>query len=302
MIARTRHDPTTARHARSTMLALAALLALASSACASEHYRVLRSERDHPRLATLLDASAHIPSKTVMIEVDRADGRPVRMAVRERGSREADRLVVLVHGFLTDSRTWRYLEGSLGQDFDLLAVDLVGCGRSDKPDPDDLGPTGYSPTAQARRVLRALRAHLAERGDDVPVTLVAQSYGGLVSLRMLGAPELKREYADVLGRIEQVVLIAPAEFAIEKAYPVFKEIANLGDAHVFLGDLFGVLDARCAEFVRYGMYEREGIATREGADLFAEVLADTETRHAAQAILRQAVPFIEEKRPDWDEI
>ena len=294
-----------AAHRRSAPSAAPALLAVAAlvfSGCASEHYRVLRSEWDHPHLASLLEASSRIPSKTLMVKVDEVRGEPVRMAVRERGTGEGGRLVVLVHGLLTDSRTWRYLEGELGQDYDLLAMDMIGCGLSDKPAPEEMGRDGHSPSAHARRILRALRNRLAERRGDLKVTLVAQSYGGMVALRMLGAPDLKEEFADVHAKIDQAVLIAPAEFAIEKAYPLFKEISDLTDVEAFLGDLLGLITDRSAEFARYGTYEQEGSATRESADQFAEVLSHGDTRHSAQAIILNSVPFIEGTRPDWEKI
>ena len=286
----------------SAIFALLAAAALVSSGCASENYLVLRSESDHPRLASLLEASALIPSNTVMVEVDEVNGQPVRMAVRERGEGKGERLVVLVHGVLTDSRTWRFLEGDLGRDYDLLAMDMIGCGRSDKPDPDILGPDGYSPAAQARRVYFALREVLSAHANIRQVTLVSHSLGGTVTLRMLGDRNLREEFSDVYAKFDQAVLFAPADVAIEKVYPVFREVMEVSDVEVFLGSVTGILEDRCAKAALDGAVEREEVVPREEADQKCQILGTSDTRHAAQAQLRQAVPFTEEGKPIWPEI
>ena len=55
----------------------------------------------------------------------------VRIRVVSRGPRDAPPLL-LVHGLMTSSYSWRYLFERLGDSHRLIAPDLPGCGRSDK--------------------------------------------------------------------------------------------------------------------------------------------------------------------------
>ncbi len=75
--------------------------------------------------------------------------RPVRIETPAWGSLEVSTRVfgrgpplLLVHGLMTTAYSWRYVLPALGQRFTLYMPDLVGAGRSDKPDvryhPDDL--------------------------------------------------------------------------------------------------------------------------------------------------------------------
>jgi pimeloyl-ACP methyl ester carboxylesterase len=55
----------------------------------------------------------------------------VRIHYREHGSGPP---LLLVHGLMTSSYSWRYVYGALGRHFRVIAPDLPGAGRSDKPD------------------------------------------------------------------------------------------------------------------------------------------------------------------------
>jgi pimeloyl-ACP methyl ester carboxylesterase len=81
--------------------------------------------------------------------------------------------LVLVHGLMTSSYSWRYVLEPLSQRYRVFAVDLVGSGATDKP--LDLV---YSVANVARFLTAYVRAIAAE-----PVYLVGNSLGGLYSVR-----------------------------------------------------------------------------------------------------------------------
>lgn len=81
-------------------------------------------------------------------------------------------LIVLVHGMAGSSATWKPVIELLAEHFTVVAPDMPGHGRSDKPRGD------YSLGAQAS-VLRDLLHHL----DLGPATVVGQSLGGGITLQ-----------------------------------------------------------------------------------------------------------------------
>ena len=83
--------------------------------------------------------------------------------------------MVLVHGLMTSSYSWRYVLAPLGRRYRVFAPDLVGAGLSDKP--LDLR---YSVDNIARFLASYVRTVSKE-----PVYLVGNSLGGLYSLRAL---------------------------------------------------------------------------------------------------------------------
>ena len=58
---------------------------------------------------------------------------PTTVHVRVAGPLDAPPLL-LVHGFMTSSYSWRYVIADLARDHRVYAPDLPGAGRSDKPD------------------------------------------------------------------------------------------------------------------------------------------------------------------------
>jgi pimeloyl-ACP methyl ester carboxylesterase len=79
--------------------------------------------------------------------------------------------LLLVHGLMTTSYSWRYLLEPLGRHFRLLVPDLVGCGESDKP------TCHYGPRRVAAFIGDFQRA-LGVRGCDV----VGNSMGGYLCM------------------------------------------------------------------------------------------------------------------------
>jgi pimeloyl-ACP methyl ester carboxylesterase len=97
---------------------------------------------------------------------------PTRVHYREYGDREGPPLL-LVHGLMTTSYSWRYVLEPLGRSFRLIVPDLPGCGRSDKPE------VAYGAEAIAA-CIGELQEALGVRGCAV----VGNSLGGYLCMRL----------------------------------------------------------------------------------------------------------------------
>jgi pimeloyl-ACP methyl ester carboxylesterase len=106
--------------------------------------------------------------------------------------------LVLIHGLLGYSFSWRNNLEALAQEREIYAVDLLGIGYSDRP---RAGTVDFGLHATAERMLEWLQA-LGLRNVD----LLGTSHGGAVAMMMAA---LEREYAGdtAVGRL---VLAAPA--------------------------------------------------------------------------------------------
>lgn len=80
--------------------------------------------------------------------------------------------LLLVHGLMTSSYSWRYVLDQLGAHFTLYIPDLPGAGRSDKPDCE------YSAPALARWIVDFQRAV-----DIYGCAVIGNSMGGYLSMR-----------------------------------------------------------------------------------------------------------------------
>jgi pimeloyl-ACP methyl ester carboxylesterase len=292
-----RIGPSPLRAFRWPRVATALLAVFALVGCRGA-YRSLPSERQIPALAARLDAAAALPSRRVMVTVASASGEPVRMAVTEVGSGTRSRVVVLVHGVLSDSATWRFMTADLAKDADVLLLDLPGCGESDKPEPVAFGPGSYGPTALARYVRIAVADRIASHPSWAHVTIVGHSLGSAVLLRLLGAPELASVAPRALERVDAAVLLSALDFAIGKQDATFEKIVHLSPLETRLGYATGVLQSKSSESVLACGYGA-GAAPREEADRTVCVLANPATLRAGQAMIRDAVPFCADDCPDW---
>lgn len=271
------------------------VLLLLLGACGATYGR-LRPEAEVPELAPLRAACDALAWRLERAEAGRAAGSPVQVALYAADGPPGPRLVLL-HGTLSDHSTWRFLAGDLGADHPLLLVDFPGCGASDRPDPRACGDGVYAPESLARFLLAALRA----RGGSERLVLVGHSLGGTVALRALGDPALRRDFPDVVGRVDAVVLLAAVDVALERAHPSFRAIARASGFVIGAADLFGVLKERIARAVLEGA-DDPAFALVGEADRILAVLRDPPRRRAAQAMLRAAVPFTADERPDWPRI
>jgi haloalkane dehalogenase len=83
--------------------------------------------------------------------------------------------LVMVHGNPTWSFYYRYLIQELSKQYRTIAVDHIGCGLSDKPDPDD-----YDYRLKSRvDDLESLIDHLA---FDKKITLIVHDWGGMIGM------------------------------------------------------------------------------------------------------------------------
>lgn len=118
---------------------------------------------------------------------------PVRLHVQEAGQGPP---IVLLHGLGASTYMWRLVIPGLARSHRVIALDLKGFGRSDKP-----FDTAYSALDQARLVRAFLRGR--RLGG---VTLVGHSFGGLVAL--LVAIEAERREPRLVRRL--VLVSTPA--------------------------------------------------------------------------------------------
>jgi pimeloyl-ACP methyl ester carboxylesterase len=95
--------------------------------------------------------------------------------------------VLLLHGIADSTRAWRHVMAPLAAEYDVIALDLPGCGRSDKPETD------YSLGAQAA----AVRFFLDALSLDL-VTVVGHSLGGGVAMTF------SYHYPERVGRLALV--------------------------------------------------------------------------------------------------
>jgi pimeloyl-ACP methyl ester carboxylesterase len=122
---------------------------------------------DEPRIP---HAYASMKAETVFVD-SRHFGR-AGVHVRTLGERSSPPLV-LVHGLMTTSYSFRYVVAPLSKRWRVIVPDLVGAGRSDKPD------VSYGPIELARFVGELVDT-LGVRGAYV----VGNSLGGYLSMQL----------------------------------------------------------------------------------------------------------------------
>ena len=268
--------------------------------CGPSAYSLLAVEENVPSCRELLDDGKTRPWRTTLYETKVGDEPPAMIAIHETGCLSANRTVVLIHGCASSSETWRFLVGDLGADHRLVLVDLLGCGRSECPNPTSLGPRGYSPDAMAHRVSQALGASLANQPTQPQVTLVGHSLGALIALRMMGNHELRRRYDDVVGCVDRMVLLTPLDVELANPPAILFELAMISPLAVRIADVTGILRERVAQGTRLSVCNPKR-ALRGGVDRLCATLTSRTKLLALQAILKQAVPN-DGERLDWTTI
>ncbi len=123
-----------------------------------------------PELPRLPHPYFEVPSRELRFS-SRPFG-PVQIHLREFGDPGAPPLL-LVHGFMTTSYSWRYVLAPLARHFRVLAPDLVGCGRRSKP------VASYHPDCVAELIGELMR-QLGVRGAPV----IGNSLGGYLAMRL----------------------------------------------------------------------------------------------------------------------
>ena len=82
--------------------------------------------------------------------------------------------IILLHGFLSDSRYWRGITSSLSQHYRVVTIDLLGFGKSPKPK-----TATYSLAYQAQLVAKTIKDV-----SDEPVSILAHSMGALIACQV----------------------------------------------------------------------------------------------------------------------
>lgn len=121
-------------------------------------------------------------------EISDLDGGTLRVHYLDEGGAGKDQTILLLHGEPSWCYLYRHMVPVLVEaGFRVVAPDLVGFGRSDKPTPR----TEYT---YARHV-EWMRALLFDRLDLSELTMVCQDWGGLIGLRLLA------EHPDRFARV-----------------------------------------------------------------------------------------------------
>ena len=184
----------------------------------------------------------------------------------------AESAVLLIHGITSSSRTWREVIPGLAEDFEVIAPDLLGHGRSGKPRGD------YSLGAYASG-LRDLLAVL----DVEKVTVVGHSLGGGIAMQFAYQfPE----------RLERLVLVDSGGLGEEVSLVL--RAATLPGAEVVLPLLFGPVPRSVARTIgkvlgRLGV--RASANTRglaEGLDSLGDAEARRAFVHTARSVIDPA--------------
>src|SRR5207247_1542225 len=93
--------------------------------------------------------------------------------------------LILVHGLMTTSYSWRYVIGGLAEHYRILAPDLIGSGAT-------VGPADMA--YSVANVARFIVGYVRTLGSDPPY-LVGNSLGGLYCLKaLLDSPDLARRF------------------------------------------------------------------------------------------------------------
>ncbi len=136
-------------------------------------------------------AAAASDRRSNRTEIPRPNSSPLVLYSEEAGQGAP---VVLIHGLGESIFTWRKIMPALAEHHRVIALDLKGFGRSDKP-----LDMAYSADDQA-----VLVASFLEVRGLTGVSIVGHSFGGTVALRTALVPEAKNRIARL------VVISAPA--------------------------------------------------------------------------------------------
>jgi haloalkane dehalogenase len=151
--------------------------------------------------------------------VDAKTGTPLRIHYVDEGPRDAP-VVLMMHGEPTWCYLYRHMIGPVvAEGFRVIAPDLVGFGKSDKP----AAKSDYSYAAHVgwmRQWLEAL--------DLTRITLACQDWGSLVGLRLVAEmPERFSSVALSNGGLPEGGA-APRAFAIWRAFSKFSPVFPIG--------------------------------------------------------------------------
>ncbi|NIM60087.1 MAG: alpha/beta fold hydrolase, partial [Acidobacteria bacterium] len=153
----------------------------------------------------------------------------------------------------------------------------------------------------ARQILEALRRRNEEAGWPERIFFVGHSLGGAVLLRLLGSAEFREDYPGIFDRVDSAMLIAPLEFAVNRSSVMMDKLSRMGAFKVKLGRVSGVFREKVARELTLSAEKPEWVLKLD-VDRLLNAFDGKPARLSTQAIIRQAVPFEETGRPDWETI
>ena len=90
--------------------------------------------------------------------------------------------VVMLHSSMSNKEQWHKLSSLLTENFQVLAIDLIGYGESEYPE----DPDSFSLKDETRRV----QSIISQAINEQPFHLIGHSYGGATALRLTYEAEL----------------------------------------------------------------------------------------------------------------
>ncbi|HEX8951107.1 MAG TPA: alpha/beta hydrolase, partial [Polyangia bacterium] len=196
------------------------------------------------------------------VQVASAPFGRVGVSYRELGAGEP---LLLVHGLMTTSYSWRYVIDELARSWRVIAIDLPGCGRSDKPagarygGPEQaaflvelvgaLGLRGCRVVGNSMGGYLCMRAALADAG----------AFGRLVNIHSPGVPDWR--YRALFGALATPGVAAALAWWIRRAPQRWAH----RNVHYFDETLKSIEEA-----AEYG----DPLATADGARAFIGYLKD----------------------------
>jgi pimeloyl-ACP methyl ester carboxylesterase len=178
--------------------------------------------------------------------------------------------VLLGHGWIASHQLYRNVWAELAEVCHYRAVDLVGFGDSDKPDPKT---TPYNPAWYGAQ----LEAFLDASGWDSAVVAV-QSMGGMAGVELaLRAPK----------RVEKLILIDAA--GIARPPPLLGRILQTPGIGPVLYDLLGTTRKAVGDFLKNDVYFVKSAFTEAGLDETLRCLKSPGGKAAAYATMQRMV-------------
>ena len=178
--------------------------------------------------------------------------------------------VLLGHGWIGSHRLYSKVWAELAEVCHFRAIDLVGFGDSDKPDPKT---TPYDPAWYGAQ----LEAFLDASGWDSAV-VACQSMGGMAGVELaLRAPK----------RVEKLILIDAA--GIARPPPLLGRILQTPGIGPVLYDLLGTTRKAVGDFLKNDVYFVKSAFTKEGLDDTLRCLKSPGGKAAAYATMQRMV-------------
>jgi 4,5:9,10-diseco-3-hydroxy-5,9,17-trioxoandrosta-1(10),2-diene-4-oate hydrolase len=172
--------------------------------------------------------------------------------------------IILLHGLGSCVETWKYTIGTLAQRHRVYAVDIVGCGRSDKPS------TTYSLAYQAQFIKAFMDTLNLKRAS-----LIGNSMGGGVALQFaLLFPQ----------QVEKLVLANSLGFGKEIALPL--RLASLP----FVGQLFRPSRSSTAVVLKQSVYN-SSVINQDWVEIFYQIATLPGAQQALQSQIKANIDF-----------